>query len=295
MSDINTKSMELRQGRSSWSLLTATPRGMAGQLIQKGPPHTTSYLSSLQSKYPKTDVTNYEERLARSVAGEFTRVQLDSGEVGVLTIHPIIGSSLTDRNLLSVHIRRTTVTRVLVQKPRFVQTRLRSIVGVKRLEDEVVATKQTLENHRHKYYTEAISCCNRQWKEMEELKEKSTLSEEEKIRLGTLKNSFNPVLDADYQMCNLVPYRALSAQPGSMYYLQKLNHDIFGMVNHAQNSSTMHLFDERVGPKKTDHSISYLCDYFSKFPRWIHRVHLFLDNPSSPNKNCYMVKQGPTT
>lgn len=60
---------------------------------------------------------------------------------------------------------------------------------VKRLEDEVTALKQTLENHRkeaqesHKYYTEVIANCSSEWKEMAKLEEKSTLSEDEKVRL----------------------------------------------------------------------------------------------------------------
>ena len=90
-------------------------------------------------------------------------------------------------------------------------------------------------------------------------------------------------------MCKLVPYWGLSAQPGSMYYLQKQNHDVFGIVNHAQKVSTVYLFDERVGHKKTDHTICYLTDYLAKLPSWISRVHLFLDNTSSTNKNCYLM------
>ncbi len=87
-------------------------------------------------------------------------------------------------------------------------------------------------------------------------------------------------------MYKLVPYWGLSAQPGSKYYLQKLNHDIFGSVTHALDLSTVYLFDEMVGPKNTDHTdVSYLTDYFSELPDWIHRVHLFLDNTSSTNKN----------
>lgn len=109
------------------------------------------------------------------------------------------------------------------------------------------------------------------------------------MELDGLKYSFNLVVAADYQMCKLVPYWGLSAQRGSMYYLQKLNHDIFGIVNHAEKSSTVYLFDERMGPKNTDHTISYLCDYFSKLPTWLRHVHLFLDNTSSTNKNCYMM------
>ena len=80
-----------------------------------------------------------------------------------------------------------------------------------------------------------------------------------------------------------------SAQPGSTYYLQKLNHDVFGVVDHSTGSSTVYLFDERIGPKNTDHTISYLTDYISHLPPWVKRVHLFLDNTSSTNMNYYMM------
>lgn len=253
---------------------------------------------------PKSSVSHYDERLARSVVGEFNRVQIESG-LGVcsngsshnwLKAHiPKVGicphqedyCDTCSRRKAEIHAKQTTINRLL-------QSTNADLDEVKRLEDEVTALKQTLENHRkeaqesHKYYTEVIARCSSEWKEIAKLEEKSTLSEEEKVRLGYLKNSFNLVVAADYQMCKLVPYWGLSAQPGSTYYLQKLNHDVFGIVNHAQNSSSVYLFDERVGPKNTDHTISYLCDYFSKLP-WIRRVHLFLDNTSSTNKNCYMM------
>ena len=89
------------------------------------------------------------------------------------------------------------------------------------------------------------------------------------------------VLSADYQMCKLVPYWGMSAQPGSTYYLQKLNHDIFGIVNHSTNAAAVYLFDEKVGPKNTDHTVSYLFHYFNTFPDWVRRIHLFLDNTCS--------------
>ena len=38
-------------------------------------------------------------------------------------------------------------------------------------------------------------------------------------------------------MSKLVPYWGLSAQPGSTYYLQKLSHDIFRIVDHGQKAS----------------------------------------------------------
>ena len=118
---------------------------------------------------------------------------------------------------------------------------------------------------------------------------KETLTEEEKVKLDQLKTRFNVVLCADYQMCKLVPYWGCSAQPGSTYYLQKLNHDVFGIVNHSSCSSTVYLFDECVGPKNTDHTLSYLTHFFSTLPSWVRRVHIFLDNTASTNKNFFLT------
>ena len=129
---------------------------------------------------------------------------------------------------------------------------------MKRLEDEIKSVQEDLETHRqeaqksHEYYTEACTRCASEWKEITTLDEKSHLSEEEAKKLRSLKNKFNIVISADYQMGKLVPYWGLSAQPGSTYYLQKLNHDIFGIVNHATDVSSVYLF-EQVGPKNTDH------------------------------------------
>ena len=115
------------------------------------------------------------------------------------------------------------------------------------------------------------------------------MSDDESEELASLKNGFDLVLCADYQMCKLVPYWGHSAQPGCTYYLQKLSHDIFGIVNHGTNCSTVYLFDERAGPKNTDHTVSYITDYISKLPEWITRLHIFLDNASSTNKNFYTM------
>ena len=192
------------------------------------------------------------------------------------------------RKKAEIHAKQTTIYRLL-------QSSNADPGEVKKLEDEMKAIKETLETHRHdaqqshKYYTEVIKRSTSEWEGITNLMKKSSLSEEEKVRLGFIRNSFNLVLAVDYQMCKLVPYWCLSPQPGSTYYLQKLNHDIFGIVNYAQNTDTVYLFDERVGPKNTDDTISYLYDYLSKLPSWISRVHLFLDNTSSTNKNCYFM------
>ena len=68
-----------------------------------------------------------------------------------------------------------------------------------------------------------------------------------------------------------------------------MNHDLFGVVNHGDSSNAVNLFDETVGPKNTDHTLSFLTHYIHALPPWIKRVYLFLDNTSSTNKNFYSM------
>ena len=133
------------------------------------------------------------------------------------------------------------------------------------------------------------SRCTSEWEEICKLEETTALCGDEKEKLGGMKNKFNLVLCTDYQQCKLVPYWGMSPQPGSTYYLQKLNHDVFGIVNHGPNSSAIYLFNETVGPKNTDHTISYITHFLATLPTWIKRIHLFLDNASSTNKNFYTM------
>ena len=166
---------------------------------------------------------------------------------------------------------------------------------LKRLEDDIKAIRQSLEIHRkeaeesHHYYTEVTKKANKKWNRIVELERMSDLSQNERDELEVLRNSFNLVIAADYQMSKLAPYWGQSPQPGSTYYLQKLSHHIFGIVNHATNKTTVYLFDERVGPKNTDHTVSYLTHFISQLPPWLCRIHLFLDNTCATNKNWYMM------
>ncbi len=41
-------------------------------------------------------------------------------------------------------------------------------------------------------------------------------------------------------MSKMVPHWGYSPQPGSTYYLQKLSHDILGIVNHSNDQSAIY-------------------------------------------------------
>ena len=58
---------------------------------------------------------------------------------------------------------------------------------------------------------------------------------------------------------------------------------MFGIVNHATNKAAVYLFGERIGPKNTDRTVSYLIHYLVGRPDFVRRVHLFLNNASSTN------------
>ena len=110
--------------------------------------------------------------------------------------------------------------------------------------------------------------------------------------LKQLQSTFTSLLSADYQMSKLLPYGGHTAQPSSKYYLQKVSYDIYGIVDHRDESGHLYLLNETVGPKNTDHSFSYLLYYLKssgKVPSWVRRVHTFMDNAGSTNKNQFMM------
>ena len=116
-------------------------------------------------------------------------------------------------------------------------------------------------------------------------------SRSEKEELQKLKHCFTLAVTADYQQSKLIPSWGRSEQPGSTYYLQKVSHDILGIVDHSENKSTVYVFDERIGPKNTDHTVSFLTNFWHSVTQrhpWIHRLAIFLDNATSTNKNKYL-------
>ena len=220
---------------------------------------------------PKRTVAHYEERLSRSVVGEFNQVQSEQGkeECSNGSTHNWLKSyrlkvaicphqedycDTCSKYKTKIHAAQTTMNRLL-------QSGSAPVEEIERLENEISDLNQKHETHRdeaqksHSYYTEVTARCAAEWNEIILLEEKGTLTEEERSKLAGLKCKFNLVISVDYQMSKLVPYWGYFAQPGSTYYLQKLSHDIFGIVDHGQKSSTVYLFDECYGPKNTDHTI----------------------------------------
>lgn len=113
----------------------------------------------------------------------------------------------------------------------------------------------------------------------------------ERDELETLQHCFTLTISADYQQSKLVPSWGKTEQPGSTYYLQKVSHDIFGIVDHRDDEGIIYVFDERIGPKNTEHTLSFLSTYWQQVSQqhpWIQRLAIFLDNATSTNKNRFL-------
>ena len=254
---------------------------------------------------PKKDVSNYQERVKRSVVGEFSRVQAEEGKEGcsngsasnwlrqyrrkvAICPHKLDYCDTCAEFNEQIRAKQTTLNRIL-------QTGSSSEEDVESLKEEIKSLQSALEEHKtialrsHQSHQETTKRCCEQWQSIQSMEALPSLTDDQMEELDKLKQKFTLTLSADYQMSKLVPSWGLSPQPGSTYYLQKLSHDIFGIVNHATGHSAIYIFDERCGPKNTDHTISYIYHYLSTLPSWIRRVHLYLDNAGSTNKNAFMM------
>ena len=147
------------------------------------------------------------------------------------------------------------------------------------------------------FYKKSIQKCQESWTEIQKLLSipVTARTAQENARLATLKHTFTLVLSADYQQSKLIPFWGRSEQPSSTYYLQKVSNEIFGVVDHREEKKYIYIFDERISPKNTDHTISLLnstIEHIQTEHPWISRVCVFLDNAASTNKNKYLFAWG---
>ena len=73
--------------------------------------------------------------------------------------------------------------------------------------------------------------------------------------------------------------------------MQKVLYDLLGIVDHRKEEGCVYLFNELIGPKNTDHTISYLMHYIKsrgRVPGWVRQIQILMDNDGSTNNNYYI-------
>lgn len=127
------------------------------------------------------------------------------------------------------------------------------------------------------------------YQSLEELKKRK--SKADKAETQDIKNQLIFSISLDYQQSKLTPHWGTSAQPSETYYLRKLSHNIFGIVDHTLFKNAVYVFDERVaGSKKADTTISLIDHYIHQnLPPWARHICLFMDNGAT-NKNQFIIQ-----
>ena len=168
---------------------------------------------------------------------------------------------------------------------------------LQRLEDNKSRMSQQLAEHKEdaakarEFFHKMTDRCKTDWQTIINLQNKDSITETENTTLEKLKRNFVLVLSCDYQMSKLIPQWGKTEQPGQTYYLMKVSHDIFGIVDHRANEKFVYIFSEEIGPKNTDHTISFLHHHLQNVQAnhpWIKQLCIFMDNAGSTNKNRYM-------
>jgi hypothetical protein len=143
------------------------------------------------------------------------------------------------------------------------------------------------------HYRQETDKCRTSYRTIERLRKKSSKPKGDRTKLQELSKKTTFCLSVDYQQSKLTPHWGFSAQPSETYYLRKLSHNIFGIVDHALGKNTVYVLDERVGGAKNgDITISLADKYIGqKLPPWARHLCLFMDNGAT-NKNQFMIQWG---
>ena len=154
------------------------------------------------------------------------------------------------------------------------------------LEEHKMDAANELDHYRHQTKK------NRSlYNHLEKLRKRESKSKEEKVQLQELIDQITFTLSLDYQQSKLTPHWGFSAQPSETYYLRKLSHNIFGIVDHTLAKNAVYVLDERAGgAKNADITISSIDHYIHRqVPSWARHLCLFMDNGAT-NKNQFMIQ-----
>lgn len=267
---------------------------------------------------PRRGEKGFEEKEKSSLVEQFNRVQKQIGETTIsgttarkwlLEERPkwALCPSMTD---YCDHCKefQEKISRIRATINRKTQSGNADSSELLTLQAELVGLEDELKSHKEDakegrvHYRHCTLACKDKWNKIRLLEVRSSISRSEVDDLSMLMEEFILVLSCDYQQAKLIPHWGESAQPGLSYYMQKVSHEVFGIVDYRSDSKHVFIFDERITPKNTDHTISLLHAYIKQvqlaYP-WIKRFCIFMDNACSTNKNRYMfawchemVKQG---
>lgn len=167
------------------------------------------------------------------------------------------------------------------------------------VENEILAESYGLLLQEHKmaagqeleYYRQKTQQSRALYRQIEDLEKKDLGLQGDSSLLRGLRAELPHTLSLDYQQSQLVPYWGFSPQPSETYYLRKLSHHIFGIVDHTQDHQAVYVCEERVIPSSNADMTVSLTDHYltNNVPSWVKHLRLFMDNGPT-NKNQFMIQ-----
>lgn len=214
---------------------------------------------------PKSIVSAYSEKVKSSLLCEFNRTKREAG-LDTISNQTALNWLKAERPKTAIYPYQTdycdyfskvkTEIQACQQKTsRHLQSGSSSAEVIEELKSNKEDLEKSMAEHRTtareslQYYREMKQKCEQQWKDINQLESTPSSSERDES-LQVLQSTFTLLLSADYQMSKLLPFWGHSAQPSSTYYLQKVSYDIYGIVDHRDESGHLYILNETVGPKK---------------------------------------------
>ena len=165
-------------------------------------------------------------------------------------------------------IHKEELSRIQAVQNRLLQSGSASVGDLQHLQTEKERCEKKMKTHREhaeksrEVYRQMTNKCSEEWKKISSYLDKPHLTNEERSDLRVLQHCFTLAISADYQQAKLILFWRESEQPGSTYYLQEVSIDIFGIIDHRDNRGHIHVFEEHISPKNTDHILSLLTHYW---------------------------------
>ncbi|XP_077995114.1 uncharacterized protein LOC144448701 isoform X1 [Glandiceps talaboti] len=255
---------------------------------------------------PRISENNYETKLKHSFIGVFNSNQQQLGRETVSS-SAAEGWLSQYRSRHSIHPHKSDycntckeVSKEICTKSTIVQRmtecgdtdegellRIKTTIDSLKLHIAEHKEKATIAQHFYK------QSCNTAWQSqqmIEDLESKDVRTDEEEITLLEEKTNYVACFSIDYKMVVTVPQWHLTPQPAISYYKMKLCVDEAVIVHHNFGKAYSYIFDERCGPKNSNHTLSILDKHMRSLDlSWTTKAMVFMDNAPSTNKNTWLV------
>ena len=241
---------------------------------------------------PRQGEKNFDDKAHTSLVAEFNRTQR---EMGKGTCGPTAASEWFKKHRPKVALHPSMTDYCDTYKEELCRTHIRGCLHqsgsaakaeLRSHRDHKVKLEEEIKVHKQDATTKSVDKCQKNWSDIMRLTSRPPMTPAERDELERLQHCFTLTISADYQQSKLILSWGKTEQPRSTYYFQKVSHDIFGIgIVDRDDEGIIYVFDERIGPKNTEHTLSFLSTYWQQVSQqhpWIQRLAILFSSTTRP-------------